>query len=403
VTQTDDWVVHHFDHLSPELAATLPETMARVRSHSPVVHSEEHGGFWVVAGYQDVFATARNWQVYSSTSGLAILDGGATVVKNRPVELDPPEQRIYKNLTTPFFTPAAIAGWREPTRALVNELIDAFIERGSCDFMDEFARPLPSLAFFKYALNAPAEDVGKVAHLASRSSVPNHPERRESWAGLYAWIKEFVEQRRARPPHGDVVDAVISAQIDGRPITEDEIIGTVQLLILGGLETTAGALGLMLVRLCNEPNIADLLRSRPELMGNAVQELLRLEPPFVSVGRTATRDASLAGRPVKAGDKVLLHWASANRDEKEFPEPDAFRLDRAHNRHLTFGIGPHRCTGSNLARMNIEVALEELLRRLPGIALQGGADLHYHAGLTRSPLKLPITFTPGARGAGRTF
>ena len=392
-----DWVVNHFDHLSPELAATLPETMSRMRELCPVARSDEHGGFWVVSGYQEVFEAAREWQVYSSTRGLAILDGGASVVKNRPVELDPPEQRIYKNLTNPFFTPAAIEGWREPIRVLVNQLIDGFVERGTCDFMDEFARPLPSLAFFEFALNAPTEDVEEVARLASTSSVPNHPARRESWGGLYAWIKEFIQQRRAQPPRGDVVDAVINAQVEGRPITEDEIIGTVQLLILGGLETTAGALGLMLVRLCRQPHIPALLREQPELMPQAVQELLRLETPFVSVGRTAMRDAELGGCPVKSGDKVLLHWESANRDAREFPDPDEFRLDREHNRHFAFGIGPHRCTGSNLARMNIEIALEELLRRLPDIAVADDAEIHYHAGLTRSPLNLPITFTPGER------
>ena len=390
----DDWCVHHFDHLSPELAGTLPETMARVRELCPVARSDQHGGFWVAAGYQDAVAVARDWETYSSTMGLAIVNGGARPVRNLPVEADPPEQRIFKNLTNVFFTPTAIAPWEEPTRALVNELIDGFVERDRCDFMDEFARKLPSLAFFRFALNAPAGEVEKVAKLASTSSVPNHPKSRESWAGLYVWIKEFVAQRRAQPARGDVVDAVIAAEVEGRPITEDEIIGTVQLLILGGLETTAGALGLMLLRLCRQPHIADLLRGQPELMPAAVQELLRLEPPFVSVGRTATRDAELGGCPVEKGDKVLIHWASANRDGSEFEAPDEFRLDREHNRHVTFGMGPHRCTGSNLARMNIKVALEELLRRLDGIALAEDAEIHFHAGLTRSPLRLPLTFTP---------
>ncbi|MGI8329403.1 cytochrome P450 [Actinomadura scrupuli] len=392
----DDWCLHHFDHLSPELAATMPDTLARMRELCPVAHSEEHGGFWVVTKYEDVLRVAQNWEVFSSAHGLGV-SRAPTVVRNLPVEADPPEQRIFKRLINPYFTPAAIERWEQPTRALVTRLIDDFIEDGTCEFMDAFARPFPSLGFFDLALNAPADDLEKVAHMASKSSVPDDPEARDCWLGLYNWIKDFVRQRRGRPPRGDVVDGVLNAQVDGRPITEEEIIGTVQLLILGGLETTAGALGLMLARFCDEPEIPALLRSRPELIPSAVQELLRLDPPFISVGRTAVRDAELGGRSVKKGDKVLIHWASANRDDAEFPDPDSFELGRERNRHVAFGAGPHRCAGSNLARLNLQVALEELLRRLDDIRLRDDADVRYHRGLTRSPLSLPITFTPGPR------
>jgi cytochrome P450 len=389
----DDWCRDHFDHLSPDLAATMPETMARMRELRPVARSEEHGGFWVVSRYEDVVDVAQNWEVFSSAHGLGI-SNTPTVIRNLPVQADPPEQRIFKRLINPYFTPAAVAPWERPTRELVTRLIDAFIEDGSCEFMDAFARPLPSLTFFELALNAPADELEKVAALASTSSTPDDPRARESWLGLYEWIKDFVAWRRGRPGHGDVVDGVINAEIDGRPITEEEIIGTVQLLILGGLETTAGALGLMVRRFCAEPEIPAMLRERPELIPGAIQELLRLEASFVSVGRTAVRDAELGGRPVRTGDKVLIHWASANRDGAEFDDPDAFRIDRERNRHVGFGVGPHRCAGSNLARLNIRVALEELLRRLDDIALADGADIRYHRGLTRSPLSLPITFRP---------
>ncbi len=393
----DDWCLHHFDHLSGELAATMPQTMARMRELCPVARSEEYGGFWVVTRYEDALSVAQNWEVFSSAHGLSI-SRAPTVVRNLPVEADPPEQRIFKRLINPFFTPAAVAEWEQPTRALVTRLIDAFIEDGACDFMAAFARPFPSLAFFELALNAPAGDLDRVAYLASKSSTPNDPEARECWLGLYHWIRDFVGQRRGQPPRGDVVDAVLAASIDGRPITEDEVIGTVQLLILGGLETTAGALGLMLGRFCAQPEIPALLRREPELIPNAVHELLRLDPPFVSVGRTAVRDAELGGRLIKAGDKVLIHWASANRDHGEFGHPDGFDLGRERNRHFSFGVGPHRCAGSNLARMNLRIALEELLRRLDEIRLADGADIRYHAGLTRSPVRLPITFRPVTPG-----
>ena len=392
----DDWCERHFDHLSPDLADTMPETMARMRELCPVARSEEHGGFWVATRYEDVLRVAQDWKVFSSAHGLGV-SKAATVVRNLPVQADPPEQRVFKRLINPFFTPAAIARWEAPTRDLVTRLIDAFAQDGECEFMDAFARPLPSLAFFELALGAPPEDLDEVARLASKSSVPDDPQAGDCWRGLYEWIKEFTARRRTEPPRGDVVDAVLHAQIDGRPITEDEIIGTVQLLILGGLETTAGALGLMVDRFCAEPEIPALLRDRPELIPDAVQELLRLDSSFVSVARTVMRDTELGGRPLKKGDKILLHWASANRDGGEFAAPDRFDPDRERNRHLAFGAGPHRCAGSNLARLNLRVALEELLRRLDGIRLRPGARVRYHRGMTRSPLSLPITFAPGPR------
>ncbi|MWA03548.1 cytochrome P450 [Actinomadura sp. LD22] len=391
-----DWCLRHFDHLSADLAATLPATMARMRELCPVAHSEEHKGFWVVSKYEDVVEVAQNWEVFSSAHGLGVADA-PTVIRNLPVQADPPEARIFKRLINPYFTPTAVAAYEDRTRALVTRLIDGFIEDGACDFMEAFARPLPSLAFFDFVLHAPAEDLEEVARLASTSSTPDAPDAGESWRGLHQWVKDFIRDRARGPARGDVVDAVINADIDGRPITEDEIIGTVQLLILGGLDTTAGALGLMLARFCNEPDIPATLRARPELIPGAVQELLRLGPSFVSVGRTVMRDYELGGRELKKGDKILLHWASANRDGDEFDDPDSFVIDRERNRHLSFGVGPHRCAGSNLARLNLRVALEELVRRLDDIRLQEGAEVRYHRGMTRSPADLPIRFAPGPR------
>ncbi|GAB2831880.1 cytochrome P450 [Actinocorallia aurea] len=393
---SDEWCSRHFDHLSPELAATMPATMARMRALHPVARSEEHGGFWVVSGYEEALAVAQDWEVYSSAHGLGI-PRAPLVVRNLPVQADPPEQRIFKRLINPFFTPAAVAPWEAATRALADRLIDSFVESGRCEFMNEFARPFPSLSFFQLAINAPEADLEKVAYMASKSSTPDDPEARECWQGLYAWIRDFTRARKAAPPLGDVVDAVVHAEVDGRPITEEEVIGTVQLLILGGLETTAGALGLMVDRFCADPSIPALLRERPELIPVASLELLRLDPSFVAVGRTAMRDADLGGCPVKAGDRVLIHWASANRDSGEFPDADSFDPARERNRHLSFGAGPHRCAGSNLARMNLKVALERVLERLHDLRHEEGTKVKYHRGLTRSPDTLPITFTPGPR------
>jgi cytochrome P450 len=154
---------------------------------------------------------------------------------------------------------------------------------------------------------------------------------------------------------------------------------------------------MMMVRFCREPEIREMLRTRPELIEPAIEELLRLDTSFVSIGRTVTRDTEFRGQQFKKGEKVLLYWASANRDESEFVNPHAFDLERGSNRHLAFGVGPHRCAGSNVARQNLRVALGELLPRLRDLELENAAEIQYHSTLTRSPLAVPITFTPGAR------
>jgi cytochrome P450 len=212
------------------------------------------------------------------------------------------------------------------------------------------------------------------------------------------WVRAFLERRRTEPPRDDVVDAVLAADIDGRAITEKEAIGTVQLLIFGGLDTTAGALGHILIRFCRQPEIPALLRARPELLDDAIEELVRLDSPLVFMGRTATRDVEVGGRTINAGDKILISFLSANYDEAEFDDAASFDLERARNRQIAFGAGVHRCAGSNLARHNLRIALSEILHRLDDIRLQDGAEpLRLHSSFARAPDAVPIAFTPSTR------
>lgn len=275
----------------------------------------------------------------------------------------------------------------------MNRLIDTFIDHGECDFMTEFARPFPGLAFFELVLHAPAGDLEEVNHYATMASLTHLPESRDAEMKLAGWVGGFVARRRAEGPRGDVVDAVLNAEIDGRPINPEEVIGTVMLLILGGLETTAGVLGASMMRFCDQPEIPARLRDHPELIPKAVEELLRLDGALICTARTATEDAAIDGHELKAGDRVIVYWASANRDEAEFSQPDAFDLERPRNPHLAFGAGPHRCLGSSLARMNLRIAFGEITRRLSEIALKPGADISYQSAYNRAPLSVPITFT----------
>ncbi len=381
------------------MADQLTESLSRMRGVCPVAHSQEWGGFWVVSRYEDVLRVAQDWETFSSASGVTIPSGPPGVgIPAIPEMLDPPEHRVFKRLINAYFTPAVVARNEAATRVIVNDLIDGFVEAGRCEFMEAFANPFPGLVFFDLFMHAPADELAEVNALASKAARSTEKGASRARAAIHEWIGEFVERRRAEAPRGDVVDAVINADIDGRPITPIEIVGVIQLLLFGGLDTTAGALGQMMVRFCQNPDIPALLRAKPELLPEAVEELLRLDPPFVFIARTATRDTEIGGCPVAEGEKVLISWVSANRDEAEFPDPDAFHPDRESNRHIAFGAGPHRCAGSNLARMNLRIAVGELVDRLDDLRLDEAAGpIAFHSHFSRTPDAVPITFTPGTR------
>jgi cytochrome P450 len=389
------WLTEHFDYLSPDFGDDIHPALGALRAQCPVAHSDQYDGYWILTRYDDVLRAAQDWETWSSQigGGVGIKPSGMTV-KAIPVHIDPPLQREYKRLINVWFTSAAVAPYEQRTRELVTGLIDQFVDAGACDFQAAFAQPLPGLAFFELVLNAPPEEARAVNHHAHTAANPGNDDTAQHWKALNDWIVHFVDRRRDAPRRADVVDAVLHADIEGRPITESEVVGIITLLILGGLDTTAGVLGANMIRFCEHPEIPALLRERPALVPAAVEELLRLDGSFIGIGRTARHDTELDGCPVHAGEKVYLSWASANRDEAEFPNPNEFDPLRARNRHLAFGAGPHRCAGSNLARLNLRVAIEEILRRLDQLELQVPAsEIGWHTGFSRTPLRVPIRFS----------
>jgi cytochrome P450 len=396
---SDEWLTEHFDYLSHDFGDDIHPALARLRALCPVAHSDQYDGYWILTGYDAVLGAAQDWETWSSQvgGGVSIKPAGMTVTAI-PVHIDPPLHREYKRLINAWFTPAVVATYEARTRALVTDLIDQFVEAGECEFQSAFAQPFPGLAFFELVLDAAPEEARQVNHHAHTAANPGNPDTAPHWAALNDWIVQFLERRRAEPRRDDVVDAVLHADIEGRPITDQETRGIITLLILGGLDTTAGVLGANMIRFCAQPEIPALLRARPDLVPAAVEELLRLDGSFIGIGRTARHDTELGGCSVAAGEKLYLSWAGANRDAAEFPEPDRFDADRPNNRHLAFGAGPHRCAGSHLARLNLRIAIEELVDRIARPTLQvPAADIEWHTGFSRTPLAVPIRFTPGER------
>jgi cytochrome P450 len=195
-SMSDEWVTDHFDHLSPDFAQSLHPTLARARRVCPVAHSDQYGGFWVASRYEDVLAVAQDWETWSSELGITVphreMPEG---FKSLPVGVDPPLQREFKRLINAYFTPKAVAPWEQPTRALVNRLIDGFADTGRCDFMASFARPFPGLAFFDLALHAPAEELGQVNDWATAASLAHKVESRDSLLKLAEWIAKTPSSR----------------------------------------------------------------------------------------------------------------------------------------------------------------------------------------------------------------
>ena len=397
-----EWCTHHFDHLSPELGEDLHPLLGYLREHCPVAHSDQYGGYWMVTRYDDVMRVAQDWDTFSSAQGVTVPMPPESVAMIIPEMVDPPLHREYRKLINTYFTQSAVAQWEPGVRDIVTRLVDDVIETGHAEFMEDFARPFPGMVFFEQVIHAPTDDVRELLRLTALGANPSLPESADARVEIIDWVSALIDQRRRQGPQGDVIDGVLDAEIEGRPITEQEIMAIVQLLVFGGLDTTAGALGQMMIRFCREPGIPALLRERPELLLPAVEELMRLDGPLAYLGRTATRDVELGGQSIKEGDKVLISWTSANHDGAEFADPETFALDRPSNRHLGFGIGPHRCAGSNLARMDLRVAISELVRRLHDVRLEDpDTPIDIHPGFARAPSAVRIAFAPGTReGAG---
>lgn len=395
-----DWYRHHFNHFSPQLSAHLAPTLAQMRSQCPIARSEEFGGFWIATKYRDIQRIALDWKTFSSEKGIIVphIPVETLAIRAIPEQLDPPLQRVFKELISQHLTVDKVAANEAATRRLVDQLIDQFIDRGHCEFMSEFAEALPGMVLFDMYLNAPREDLEELGRLARAASVPLSDEGQQKRMLILDWAKNFIADRKRQASQGqrvgDLVDAIIEADINGRPITDDEILGVVQLLIFGGLDTTAGALGHMMVRFCRQPEIPALLRRQPQLIPAAIEELLRLDSPFVFIARTLNEDTDALGCPMKAGEQVLISWQSANHDEEVFAEPLQFDLNREDKRHMAFGTGPHRCAGANLATFNLRLSIEHLLQRLDDIRFADETrGIDYHSGFSRSPQQVPIRFT----------
>ena len=318
-----------------------------------------------------------------------------------PLEIDPPEHVKYRQILAPMFGTARTNKLEDYIRSVATELIDSFIERGSCEFVSEFAQPLPTKMFLAL-MGWPAEDSEMFFDWADMiiRGVPGDEEasqkgRAEAGLALYTYFGKMIAVR-AEKRGDDIVSMLLDASYGGeRSLTQFEILDIIFLLLIAGLDTTKSVLANGILYLAENPKDRQRLVEDPSLIPSAIEELLRWESPIVP-GRRVTRDVVMRGVQFREGDRVMLLTGSTGRDEQEFPNAGEFDMTRHPNRHLAFGAGVHRCVGSNLARLELRVAFEEIHRRMPDYLIAQGHRPKRHLGGVRGVDELQLEFTKGS-------
>jgi cytochrome P450 len=307
-----------------------------------------------------------------------------------PLQVDPPRHTQYRRLLNPRFVPREIDKLEPDVRSLVRQLLDGFADRGACDFHEEFATPLPSGIFLALA-GLPMSDLPTFLRWRDNTIRPDiEPGDFEGAAAIREatarevsdYFRAAIAQKRAEPDDR-LLSQIVHATIDGRSLTETELLGIAHLLLLGGLDTVTATLDCMVVYLANHPDRRRMLVDDPSRIPAAIEELLRWETPVMVVPREVKRDIQLGGVQLSAGEGVTLVLGAANLDDDEFADPSV-DFGRAPNKHVAFGGGHHLCLGAHLARLELRVALEELHARIPNYRVSPEAELKFSPGIRQA-------------------
>jgi cytochrome P450 len=370
-----------------------------VRERGPVVRGAR-GGYMVVSAQTTEFVL-KHPELFSSKRAFDPVGSPLPLV---PIAFDPPEHARYRRVLQPFFSPRGTAAWLPLVRGLAGRLIDDFAGRGDCDLVAELAVPLPAQVFLTL-FGLPLEDRDRL--IAWKEALLNNfgfqagepPSERAARIGaeLYGYLVGHIARRREQPGTGDLLGHLLADGGDER-LSDDEILGLSFLFVLAGLETVTSALSTAFAALAARPALRRRIAADPAVIPATVEELLRFDGPVVFVPRIAVRDVELAGQLIPAGSHVMVTIAVANRDPAEHADPDAIDVDRQ-ERHLAFGVGPHRCLGSHLARMEMRAAFEEWHRRIPEYELAPGVTprVPWPAGVVGID-SLPLVFPPAPGG-----
>lgn len=391
-----------FDLDSAAFSDNFEGVTAALHAGCPVARSESNGGYWVVSGFEEIRRIAQDWATFTSTNGFEPNRAGDDNARLYPLELDPPYQTRWRQKLGEYFAPREVRARAESIRSNVNELLDAFIENGRCDFIADFAAHLPGRVFFSTMLGVPLTDLPYLQQAAYEAVRGPFEGRPEGWNKVGAYLENYLHEREQQPRRGDFVDAILEGvnTEDGEPVPWRHKVFVMVNMLGGGLETTTFLLGGIAHFLATHPDEARRLAGDPSLRPAAIEEIIRLYASVLAIGRTATRDTEIAGQRIAKGDMVMLSFAAAALDPRAFDNPHSFELGREIRTNIAFGSGPHRCIGQHLARLEGLMTLEELLRRVPDLQLADGRSAKItHSTITRDMTELPLVFTPGQREA----
>jgi len=389
-----DWA-GDFDHTDEAYAADPFPIWDDIRaSGCPIAHTERYGGAWLPTSHEDVAAIAYDTERFTSRS--VVMSPFRPPLEMAPIGIappissDPPFHKGARRLLLPAFSPQAIDKIEASTRAYCKELIAAMGEREVVDAAEEYAQHIP-VRVIATMLGFPEEDAdrfrGFVKHVLEGVALPLE-ERAGGMMTLFQYLIEQVEDHIAHP-RDDLTTFLLTSEMDGQPLRQDHVVGTMALLLLAGIDTTWSAIGASIFHLASTPAHLERLVNEPELLPTAMEELLRAYAP-VTMARLVREDMDFHGCPMKADDWVLLPFPAANRDPGFFDAADEVVIDRAVNRHAAFGLGIHRCAGSHLARMELRVALEVWLEHFPSFELADPDGVRWSGGQVRGPRVLPI-------------
>lgn len=389
-----------FDPYAYEVHEDPYPVYARLRDEAPAYRNDALG-FWALSRHADVLAAFKDWQTFSSRHGVsldvdAFHQNAETTMSF--LAMDPPRHDRLRALVSRGFTPRRVQALEPRIRAMSIAHLDAFLERGECDAIRDFAGKLP-MDVISELLGVPEADRARLRTWADLvvhreegvRSLP--PAAAESALRMLHYFTEMLADRKKRP-RDDLTGALLAAEIDGDRLSDREIIGFLFLMIVAGNETTTKLLGNALYWLWRHPAQRDLLRRDPTLVPRWVEETLRYDNSTQALARLLDRDVELHGEKLRAGERVVLLIGSANRDERAFPDPDRFDLLRDTRASLSFGQGTHFCLGASLARLEAAVALEELWKRMPGYEIEPEGLVRVHSVNVRGFAALPLRFGP---------
>ena len=386
-------------------------TYRRMRDEAPVYWNEELS-FWALSRFEDVLDAFKDYETYSSRGGVA-LEGRRPIDKAHPkfqeiIEMDPPEHTALRGLVSRVFTVRRVAQMEDEVRRIVNHYIDTVIESGHSDLMADVAGSFP-MDVISAVLGIPECDRDMLRDRADRGltredgSLEIPHEAVEAILEVLAYFTEDLKRRRAgEVPGGGLVSDLLGLEVDGRALTELELLGFCLLFTFAGFETTAKMVGNAVELLSRHPDQRAAVVADPSLVPQTVEEVVRFHSSTQYMHRTLTRDVEMHGQRMREGDSVLLLIGAANQDEREFgPTAGEFDIFRKPDRHVGFGYGIHFCLGAALARLEGRVALEEIHRRMGDYTVDHDNKVRFHSGNVSGWKSLPISFTPGPRLAQR--